>query len=87
MCFWSVNLSTVSCHQSSTVGSLFALIFITLRQPHPLLVNYLNLLFALTWKKSITINKAQTSFGDSILNDLKSSKIKIIKMKRVIDSY
>ena len=24
MCFWSVNVSTGSCHQSSTIGSLFA---------------------------------------------------------------
>ena len=43
--------------------------------------------FRTNLKKSITVNKAQTSLGDSILNDLKFNKIKIIKMKRVIDSY
>ena len=64
MCFWSVNLSIVSCHQSSTTGSLFALMFITMRQLHLLLVNYLNL-SKLTSKNSINAidawNKAQTS--------------------------
>ena len=53
MCFWSVNLSIVSCHQSSTTGSLFALMFITMRQLHLLLVNYLNLLSALTYMEKI----------------------------------
>ena len=72
----------VSYHQSSTIGSLFDPIFITMRQPHPLIVNYLNLLSALTYveKKSITINvidawnKAQTFLGDTILKDLTKLK-------------
>ena len=38
----------VSCHKSSTIGSLFAPIFITIRQPHLLLVNYVNFLSMLT---------------------------------------
>ena len=53
-----------------------------MRQPHPLIVNYLNLLSALTYveKKSITINvidawnKAQTFLGDTILKDLTKLK-------------
>ena len=51
MCFWSVILSIVSCHQSLTTGSLFALIFITMRQLHLLLLNYLNFPHELVWKK------------------------------------
>ena len=65
-----------------------------MRQLHLLLVNYLNLLSALTYgKKSITVsaigtwNKAQTSLGDTILKDLTPSEIKTIIMKRMIDSY
>ena len=44
-------------------------------------------------KNSITVNaidawkKAQTSLGDTILKDLKPTKIKTIIMKRMIDSY
>ena len=44
-------------------------------------------------KKSIAVNaidawnKAQTSFGDTILKDLTPNKIKTIVMKRMIDSY
>ena len=66
-----------------------------MRQLHLLLVNYLNLLCALTCmeKNSITVNaidawnKAQTSLGDTILKDLTPNKIKTIIMKRMIDSY
>lgn len=38
MCFWSVNLLIV--FWSSTIGSLFSPIFITVKQPHPLLINF-----------------------------------------------
>ena len=55
LCFWSVILQIVSCHQSSTIGSLFALIFITMKQLHLLLVNYLNLLSALTFMEKIQL--------------------------------
>ena len=89
LCFWLVSLSIVSCQQSSAIGSLFALIFITMRQLHPLLVNYLNPLSALAYmkKNSVTVNaidawnKAQTSLGDNILNDLTPNKIKTKIMK------
>ena len=47
-------LKIVSCHQSSTTGSLFALMFITMRQLHLLLVNYLNL-SALTCMEKIQL--------------------------------
>ena len=66
-----------------------------MKQPHPLRVNYLNCLSALTYmekKKSITINaidawnKAQTSHGNVILTDLTPNKIKTIIMERMIDS-
>ena len=55
LCFWSVILQIVSCHQSSTIGSLFALIFITMKQLHLLLVNYLNFLSALTFMEKIQL--------------------------------
>ena len=72
-----------------------SIISITVRQPHLLLANYLNLLSTLTYmeKNSITINgieaqsKAQTSLGNTILKDLTPNKIKIIIMKRMIDGY
>ena len=71
MYFWQVNLSIVSCHQSTKIGSLFAPILIAMRQSHPQLVNCLNLLFAITYieKKLITIsaidawNNSQTNFS------------------------
>ena len=60
-----------------------------MRQLHPLLVNYLNPLSALAYmkKNSVTVNaidawnKAQTSLGDNILNDLTPNKIKTKIMK------
>ena len=85
-----INLSIVSCHQSSTTGSLFALMFITMRQLHLLLVNYLNL-SKLTLKNSINAidawNKVQTSLGNTILKDLTPNEIKTIIMKKMTDSY
>ena len=38
MCFWSVNLSIVSCHQPSPIASLFDPIFTIMRQRQPPLV-------------------------------------------------
>ena len=61
-----------------------------MRQLHPLLVNYLNPLSALAYmkKNSVTVNaidawnKAQTSLGDTILNDLTPNKIKTMMKSR-----
>ena len=62
MCFWSVNLSMVSCQQSSAIGSLFALIFITMRQLHLLFVNYLKL-SALTYMEKIELQQMLLMLG------------------------
>ena len=48
-------LKIVSCHQSSTTGSLFAPMFVTMRQLHLLLVNYLNFLSVLTCMEKIQL--------------------------------
>ena len=65
-----------------------------MRQLRLLLVNYLNLLSALTCMEKIQLqyaidawNKAQTSLADTILKDLTPNKIKAIIMKKMTDSY
>ena len=59
------------------MGSPFIPIFTTMKQTHPLLVNYLNLLSALIYvEKTIDAwNKAQTFLRDSILKDLTPIKL------------
>ena len=62
-CFCSVDVSIVSWDQSSTTGSLFALMFITMRQLHLLLVNYLNLFSALTCMETIQLQSMLLALG------------------------
>ena len=101
MCFWSVNLSIVSCHYSSTNGWLFDLIFKTMNNIHnyettlsatcKIFKPYMIIRTNLYGKNSITINafdtciRGQISLGDTILKDLTPNKINTI-MKRMTDN-
>ena len=93
MCFGSVNLSIVSCHQSSTIGSLFAIHNYETTSSATCKLFKPSLCTNLYGKTSVTVNaigawnKAQTSLGDIILKDLIPNKIEKIIVKRMIDSY
>ena len=92
ICFWSVNLLIVSCHHSSTIGSLLAHNYETTSSATCKLFKP-SFCTNLYGKNSIKINatdawnKAQTYLGNTILKDLTPNKNKTIIMKRMIDNW
>ena len=95
MCFWLVNLSIVSL--SPVFNNWFP--FCSNTRYYETTLSATCKLFKpsfrtfLHGRNSVTVNaidawnKAQTSLGETILQDLTLSKIKTITMKRMADSY
>ena len=95
MCFWLVNLSIVSLSPDfnnwfpfcSNTRYYETTLSATCKLFKPSFRTFLHGRNSVTVNATDAWNKAHTSLGETILQDLTLSKIKTITMKRMADSY